>query len=475
MMYDTVGPPTLLPLATSSSTVDPPGVVKSVPSLTPSVGLLPPGVETDDRQQPPPSYNNVPPHGVQPSHNNSSHNAPPPPHQGAPPPPGASFIPPPPFPPIITKSTSNDFEPPVSCDDFQLQKEPSHLDANNPSSSSPQCGEEGWDTKKKKRKFDSLDSSYRSGSHSPASGPSSASASPGPHTTQIVTPNKDLESVIDRLAVYVVKNGEEFEDGIKEKKDARFDFLLPSNIYHPYYMEKKREAAMAEEEVKRKEEERKKNLKVKFGVKSKLKPVTVATKKKKLNTTASVFNQNDEDNESEGGEKSTGEGFQPNSDTEVEVKRKLQKQIEEKEKLLRQLHEQALLQQKIAEVNKQASAKTTQQQTQTLLMQNKIVPKESSSTTTATTSGSRESAAALAAKQDERKRRAATFVGRLKKGEEAAEEGGGSSSSAEGSAGNFLRKKPAKEGPQDDAERAAYVRKKDAFFQAINNAFKGGT
>lgn len=45
---------------------------------------------------------------------------------------------------------------------------------------------------------------------------------------------------------------------------------------------------------------------------------------------------------------------------EQEVRIKLQKQIEEKEKLLRQLQEQALLQHKIAEVNRQAGRSSVQ-------------------------------------------------------------------------------------------------------------------
>ena len=63
---------------------------------------------------------------------------------------------------------------------------------------------------------------------------------PAASTEPIVTePQSDLRAVIDRLAEYVAKNGEEFEAGIKEKEDPRFDFLNAWNIYHPYYMQRK--------------------------------------------------------------------------------------------------------------------------------------------------------------------------------------------------------------------------------------------
>lgn len=62
-----------------------------------------------------------------------------------------------------------------------------------------------------------------------------------PHAKELVEPNPDLKLVIDRLATYVAKNGDEFEDGIKDKNDPRFDFLNPWNMYHVYYIKSKRE------------------------------------------------------------------------------------------------------------------------------------------------------------------------------------------------------------------------------------------
>lgn len=70
------------------------------------------------------------------------------------------------------------------------------------------------------------------------SGPVSAVIPPG-GPKELVDPNPDLKLVIDRLASYVARNGEEFELGIKEKGDARFDFLNPWNMYHVYYKQAK--------------------------------------------------------------------------------------------------------------------------------------------------------------------------------------------------------------------------------------------
>ena len=66
----------------------------------------------------------------------------------------------------------------------------------------------------------------------------------------VVEPRPDLKPVIDRLAEYVAKNGNEFEDGIKEKKDPRFDFLNNWNVYHGYYLQKKNKAVQVLEKEK---------------------------------------------------------------------------------------------------------------------------------------------------------------------------------------------------------------------------------
>ena len=65
-----------------------------------------------------------------------------------------------------------------------------------------------------------------------------------PQMDHIVPPPPDLKSVVDKLAEYVSRNGEVFEKQIKQKNDPRFQFLIQSNIYHPYYLYKKQQCIM---------------------------------------------------------------------------------------------------------------------------------------------------------------------------------------------------------------------------------------
>ncbi|GBM67777.1 Splicing factor, suppressor of white-apricot [Araneus ventricosus] len=53
---------------------------------------------------------------------------------------------------------------------------------------------------------------------------------------QIVPPPPDTQPIIDKMAEYVAKNGEDFETIVKSKKDKRFDFLHPWHEYHNYYI-----------------------------------------------------------------------------------------------------------------------------------------------------------------------------------------------------------------------------------------------
>lgn len=55
----------------------------------------------------------------------------------------------------------------------------------------------------------------------------------------IVPPSPDIQPIIDKLAMYVVKNGPEFENIIKTKNDQRFAFVHPWNENHQYYLYKK--------------------------------------------------------------------------------------------------------------------------------------------------------------------------------------------------------------------------------------------
>ncbi|XP_066919078.1 uncharacterized protein [Clytia hemisphaerica] len=181
----------------------------------------------------------------------------------------------------------------------------------------------------------------------------------------IVEPSADLQPVIERLAQYVAKNGDEFETGIREKKDPRFDFLNNWNVYHGYYLQRKTKALEDQEVEKQKEMERKKNLKVKFGLKTTNKTGTVKTKSGSHGNMAAIFNQNDDDDDDEDEEgpgNETNTGFKPNKETETEMRARLQNQIEEKERRLKELQEKALLQQNINLANQKASQRQTPQQ-----------------------------------------------------------------------------------------------------------------
>jgi hypothetical protein len=55
------------------------------------------------------------------------------------------------------------------------------------------------------------------------------------------TPPAELQIVIDKTALYVAKNGDEFEETLKKKNDSRFPFLTPSDEFHSYYSFKVKE------------------------------------------------------------------------------------------------------------------------------------------------------------------------------------------------------------------------------------------
>ncbi|XP_050027269.2 splicing factor, suppressor of white-apricot homolog isoform X2 [Dermacentor andersoni] len=58
-------------------------------------------------------------------------------------------------------------------------------------------------------------------------------------TGYAIPPPPDVQPIIDKMAVYVAKNGEDFETIVKSKGDKRFEFLLPDHEYHQYYLHKK--------------------------------------------------------------------------------------------------------------------------------------------------------------------------------------------------------------------------------------------
>ncbi|KAF8774591.1 Protein suppressor of white apricot like protein [Argiope bruennichi] len=56
---------------------------------------------------------------------------------------------------------------------------------------------------------------------------------------QIIPPPPDIQPIIDKMAEYVGKNGEDFETIVKSKNDKRFDFLHSWHEYHNYYIYKR--------------------------------------------------------------------------------------------------------------------------------------------------------------------------------------------------------------------------------------------
>ncbi|XP_021374796.1 splicing factor, suppressor of white-apricot homolog isoform X1 [Mizuhopecten yessoensis] len=89
-----------------------------------------------------------------------------------------------------------------------------------------------------------------------------------PGAPQIVPPPPDLQPVIDRMAMYVAKNGVEFEIVVKSKNDPRFAFLESYHVHFPYYNFKKNiHITETAKEKRRLEKERPKG--VSFSIKGK--------------------------------------------------------------------------------------------------------------------------------------------------------------------------------------------------------------
>ena len=55
----------------------------------------------------------------------------------------------------------------------------------------------------------------------------------------ILPPPPDVCPIVDRMAMYVAKNGAEFEMVVMNRKDSRFQFLNEYHAYFPYYKLKK--------------------------------------------------------------------------------------------------------------------------------------------------------------------------------------------------------------------------------------------
>lgn len=57
-----------------------------------------------------------------------------------------------------------------------------------------------------------------------------------------VIPPSELQLVIDKTAIYVAKNGVDFEETLRKKSDVRFQFLDAGSEYHEYYIFKVNES-----------------------------------------------------------------------------------------------------------------------------------------------------------------------------------------------------------------------------------------
>ena len=71
-------------------------------------------------------------------------------------------------------------------------------------------------------------------SPAPAPGPPQVEMPGGP----IVIPPGDLQTVVDKTASYVAKNGRSFEDIVFSKDKSRFSFLKPGDRHYNYYLHK---------------------------------------------------------------------------------------------------------------------------------------------------------------------------------------------------------------------------------------------
>ncbi|XP_029652984.1 splicing factor, suppressor of white-apricot homolog isoform X1 [Octopus sinensis] len=89
----------------------------------------------------------------------------------------------------------------------------------------------------------------------------------------IIPPPPDVQPVIDKMALYVAKNGIEFEIVVKNKCDPRFEFLMEDHLHFPYYEFKKNLHMKEFEQEKSKSEEQKafQNKGVSFSIKPKTK------------------------------------------------------------------------------------------------------------------------------------------------------------------------------------------------------------
>ncbi|KAJ6423804.1 hypothetical protein OIU84_024727 [Salix udensis] len=104
-------------------------------------------------------------------------------------------------------------------------KEKAHLVRRNRSISAVQAGT----TTRVRKEGDSLDMVSSAVDKLHASDSSSLS---------ILEPPSDLKRVVEKIVEFILRNGKEFEAVLvqQDTKHGRFPFLLPSNQYHPFYL-----------------------------------------------------------------------------------------------------------------------------------------------------------------------------------------------------------------------------------------------
>jgi len=146
----------------------------------------------------------------------------------------------------------------------------------------------------------------------------------------IVPPPPDLKSVVDKLAEYVARNGEVFEEQIKHKNDPRFEFLSANNIYFPYYLYRKQQSIMkmqSDTASMNNDKREKAGKPLSFALKKK----SQKSKENKLKS-VEIFKSNHDDGESDIDDetKDSLDGYRPN--IVQKQSKKIEKNMEEKAK-----------------------------------------------------------------------------------------------------------------------------------------------
>ncbi|KAJ0173259.1 hypothetical protein K1T71_011435 [Dendrolimus kikuchii] len=122
----------------------------------------------------------------------------------------------------------------------------------------------------------SLMKNYNTDSDSDDSDYDDTSSTDSKDKQQILKPPEDIQTIIDKMASYVARNGDEFAEIVRAKNDPRFTFLDPEHMYHPYYkrlMQEKRGV-----DVNGKEKREKSKAPVSFSIKKMKEPDPILPK-----------------------------------------------------------------------------------------------------------------------------------------------------------------------------------------------------